>query len=116
MPVLNEHIPMATCSKDNGPCDIRTKDDCIASDTCSWMQFDDAHDGEEGVCVTDWEKCWRPSFWPPEKSQQVRAGPWSSKHLAKQHIVKKWVRQQKAAAAAEDPKPDGSCVSQCEKW
>lgn len=81
------------------------------------MPFDDAHGTVEGVCVTDWEKCWRPSLRPPEGEQVARAGPWTSKHRAKQHIVKKWVKQQKAVEGTlADPKPDGKCVSQCKEW
>ena len=63
MPILNKQIPMASCSKDAGPCETKAQSACAASDTCIWIEVHDGRDPQgEGVCVTDWEKCWAPSI------------------------------------------------------
>jgi len=59
MPVLDEPIPMMTCSKGSMSCSSLAPAACNTSDTCSWMPFGPAT-STMGVCVFDWKKCMAP--------------------------------------------------------
>jgi len=121
------------------PCDIKTQDDCDASDTCTWLAFETSEDVRlgkgrragvvRGVCVTDWKKCWsrdlskhsHPALLKDAAAAEgtVRAAPWASKHIAKMHLAAKHrkhvQRMQLAAQQAANPKPNGTCTSVCPK-
>jgi len=56
MPVLDEPIPMMTCSKGSQSCSSLPAATCNTSDTCSWMPFGPPGTAM-GVCIFDWKKC-----------------------------------------------------------
>lgn len=62
MPVLDEPIPMMTCSKGSQSCSSLPAAACNVSDTCSWMPFGPPT-SPMGVCIYDWKKCTAPA--PP---------------------------------------------------
>mmetsp|Transcript_60291 Transcript_60291/g.88303 ORF Transcript_60291/g.88303 Transcript_60291/m.88303 type:complete len:279 (-) Transcript_60291:27-863(-) len=59
MPVLDEPIPMMTCSKGSQSCSSLPAAVCNVSNTCSWMPFGPPT-SPMGVCIYDWKKCTAP--------------------------------------------------------
>lgn len=60
MPVLDEPMPMMTCSKGSQSCSSLPAAVCNVSDTCSWMPFGPPT-SPMGVCIFDWKKCAAPT-------------------------------------------------------
>jgi len=85
------------------------------------MAFDDSKSDEtEGVCVTDWQKCFTPSTEDLFTHAPLKPGPWASKHAAKRHITRKHLvlakkRSAAAAVAVESNPTTGTCSSVCPK-